>query len=138
MISLKELHPTGEKQSAEIESNLAVLLKKINVIRSAYGKPMTVTSGLRTMAKHLAIYEKTNADRKAKGLAPVKVPLGSRHLYGQAVDIADASGSLWNWCMSNMKVLENAGLYLEDRSATPTWIHFQIVAPASGKRIFIP
>jgi hypothetical protein len=39
------------------QANLACLLTKINIIRASWGKPMTVTSGLRT-PEDQAIYKK--------------------------------------------------------------------------------
>lgn len=114
------------------QENLAVLLDRINKIRSAYGIPMTVTSGYRSMADHLRIYA-------AKGITdPAKIPMKSKHLYGQAVDIADSDGALKKWVLANLKLLEDIGLWCEDFSTTTTWVHFQIVPPGSGKRIFMP
>lgn len=138
MLTMKELNPSGQTQSAEVEQNLEDLLYVINEVRKKYGKPMTVTSGLRTMASHLEIYRKKNLARKAAGLPPLAVPLRSKHLYGQAVDIADVDGDLWNWCMAHKDFLVNLGVHLEDESATPSWVHFQIVPPASGKFVFMP
>lgn len=132
MISRKELNPKGFPLTEEQEKYQQILYEAINKVRTAYGKPMYVTSGVRSMEDHLRIY-------KEKGITdPAKIPMASRHLIGAAVDIADSDSSLWNWCMDNIKVLEEAGLYLEDKSATPTWVHFQCTPPKSGKRIFKP
>ena len=131
MISRKELNPKSFALTEVQEQNQQVLFEAINKVRAAYGKPMYVTSGVRDMQDHLRIY-------KEKGVPEDKVPMGSQHLQGAAVDIADSDSSLWNWCMVNMQVLIEAGLYLEDKEATPTWIHFQVKAPKSGKRIFKP
>ena len=60
------------------------------------------------------------------------------HLFGKAVDFADGNGELKKWVLNNMKVMEDAGLYMEDFSATKTWLHVQIVPPKSGKRFFKP
>ena len=127
MISLTELNPHSYPTTPEIDANLSVLLDRINVVRAVYGIPMTVTSGLRSQAQQDALIAagKSNAPK-------------SHHLTGEACDIADADGALWRWCMVNMQVLIDTGLWLEDKSATPTWVHFQIVPPKSGKRIFIP
>jgi hypothetical protein len=42
----------------------------------------------------------------------------------------------------NMQLLKETGLWLEHGNWTHykggTWVHFQIVPPLSGKRIFIP
>jgi hypothetical protein len=123
MITGKELNPHGYPVTAEQEANLAVLLERINRIRAAYGKPMTVTSGLRSEADQARINPK----------AP-----RSKHLLGAACDIADASGELKAWAMAHLKTLEESELWCEAFSSTPTWVHFQIFPPKSGKRFFLP
>jgi hypothetical protein len=136
MITMTELLSNQVADPAELESsiqdNLNILLDRINVIRTAWGKPMTVNSGLRTMQHHLEIYAK-------KGITdPAKIPMKSKHLYGQAVDISDPARSLQAWCKNNVPLLESTGLWMEDFSVTNTWCHFQIVPPASGNRFFMP
>lgn len=134
MISMSELlsgQCTFDECTPEQKKNLTILLEKVNKVRLAYGKPMIVTSGLRTMKHHLDIYAK-------KGIFPPKVPMKSNHLFGCAVDFADGNGELKKWVLNNMKVMEDAGLYMEDFSATKTWLHVQIVPPKSGKRFFKP
>lgn len=119
-------------QQRDIQENLIDLQKKMNIIRSLWGKPMIVTSGLRTMEDHLRIY------REMGVTDPAKIPIASRHLFGQAVDISDPKQELQAWCKGNEKELEAAGLWMEDFSATPTWCHFQTKPPRSGKRWFLP
>lgn len=114
------------------KSNLNILLEKINAIRIAYAKPMTVSSGLRTMTHHLEIYAKKGITDKSK------IPMKSRHLTGQAVDIKDVNGELKKWVLKNVDLLSSIGLWCEAFVSTPTWIHFQIIPPASGKRFFNP
>lgn len=63
---------------------------------------------------------------------------GSKHLTGQAVDIADPDRTLAGWCADNTDVLDDVGLWIESPQYTPTWVHFQSVPPKSGRRIFIP
>lgn len=134
MISMNELlsgQCTFEECSPEQQKNLTILLEKVNKVRAAYGKPMTVTSGLRTMKHHLEIYAK-------KGIYPPKVPTKSNHLFGKAVDFADGNGALKKWVKENIKLMEEIGLWMEDFSATKTWLHVQINPPASGNRFFKP
>lgn len=120
------------------QQNLEELKDKMNVIRAMYGKPMNVTSGYRSMQDHLRIYSTINQKRKANGQAPLQVPLGSKHLYGQQVDIYDPKQELQEWVQKNVQVLETLGLYCEDFQYTKNWVHFQSVPPKSGKRFFIP
>lgn len=127
MISLKELNPRKYPTTPEIDANLVILKDRLNAIRAAWARPMTVTSGLRSTEQQKALISqnKSNATH-------------SKHLYGQAADIFDPKGELKVWLMQNIKLLEDIGLWLEDFAATPTWVHFQIVPPKSGKRIFKP
>jgi len=127
-ISLQELTMGRDKQfpneyTKEVQANLKVLHEKINVIRTAYGKPMTVSSGWRPAAINSATPNAAKA---------------SKHMVGLAVDIRDIDNSLWNWTVANLELIQELGLYLEDRRYTGSWVHYQIGAPKSGKRIFIP
>jgi hypothetical protein len=113
----------SDEYTSEISNNLDTLLEKLNVLRAAYGHPMKVSSGWRPASINGMI---PNAAKK------------SNHMIGLAVDIADADGALMKWCLDNLDLLTATGLYLEDFRYTPTWCHFQSVAPKSKKRIFVP
>lgn len=133
MITAKELNPSAAPVTPEQAENLVVLLQRINIVRSRRGLPMTVTSGFRSLADHKRIYMDI---AKRKGLKSVHIPMGSAHLKGAAADIADADGSLMQWCKANVAVLEEAQLWCED--GTVGWVHFQTYPPKSGKRFFLP
>lgn len=134
MITMQELLKGKPFDSLHQEHrfNLTILLKKVNQIRQAYGKPMTVTSGYRSLEDHLRIYRQKGIIDKSK------IPMKSNHLSGRAVDFADASGDLKKWVLANVQLLESIGLWCEDFEYTKNWVHFQIIAPASGKRFFKP
>lgn len=106
----------------EMEANLEQLLRAVNVVRSAYERPMIVSSGYRPRVINSAVGGR----------------VGSAHLRCQAVDFLDRAGLLAAWCLAHTDVLEAAGLYMEDPRWTPTWVHLQTNAPASGRRVFIP
>lgn len=116
----------------EYEDNLLELLIRINKVRDAYGRPMIVTSGFRSMEDHLRIYKQKGITDKSK------IPMKSKHLFCQAVDISDADGKLKKWINENVKLMEEIGLWFEDFSKTPTWVHVQIIPPSSNKRFFMP
>lgn len=139
MISMNELlrGVKFEEIGPETQANLKILLARINQVRSKWGRPMTVTSGLRDLNDMVRIY-KAKAEKAGVQFDESKIPMGSRHLYGQAVDISDHNRELQAWCLANVAVLEEIGLWMEDFSATPTWIHFQVVPPRSGRRFFKP
>lgn len=128
MITKKELNPNGVKLLPAGKLAFERLYSRINEVRRWYGKPMFVTSGVRSYLDQLRI-------DKAAGRKPA---YGSMHLIGAAVDIADKNHLLWNWLMDNMTLVEQWGIYLEDKRWTDSWVHCQIIAPKSGKRIFQP
>lgn len=139
MITLKEL--LGGQSIADVEiaiqHNLEELRARLNLVRIAWAKPMIVTSGLRSMHDHKRIYSQINAKRRADGLPELKIPMGSKHLYGQAADILDKDGSLHAWCVANEDLLSKFGLWCEEKDDQAR-VHFQTVPPASGKRFFKP
>jgi hypothetical protein len=134
MISLNEL---GYYKDMNLEhyNNLLKLSFKINLLREAYGKPLRVTSGYRSKEKHLAIYA-------AKGITDQKkIPMQSRHLSGLAVDLVPVKepvSDLHKFIKSNVALMQEIGLWFEDFSKTPTWLHAQCVPPKSGKLFFMP
>lgn len=129
MIELRELL----KIPKEHWDNLNKLQKAVTKLREAYGKPLTVSSGYRTMQDHLRIYaEKGITDQNL-------IPMKSKHLIGLAVDLTAADiKHFQKWIKDNVKLAEELGLYFEDFSVTTTWVHCQLVAPASGSRFFKP
>lgn len=121
-----------EDQTPEIQANLLKLLEKANLLRKAYNRPLTVSSGFRTMKDHLRIYkEKGITDEK-------KIPMKSLHLSGEAVDFADPKQELQKFINDNVKLMEEIGLWFEAFSHTKNWVHCQIRSPKSGNRFFIP
>lgn len=143
MISMKELNPRGHTCTSEVEANLQHLYEVINIIRAAYGKPMVVTSGLRSWDEHVDIYVRNGAI-EFDSMGAIKVrrgrsfPTKSAHLSGLAVDIRDRDDHFWGWCMDEIDFLAALGVYLEDKRSTKGWTHCQLVPPKSGYRVFIP
>lgn len=109
--------------SEEQETNLTHLLECLNKFRAIYGKPMIVSSGYRPAA----------INAKVEGAAPK-----SNHIMCLACDFKDLDGSLDEWCLDNLHVLTDCGLYLESPMHTPNWCHLQAISPKSGARVFIP
>jgi len=107
----------------EISDNLDKLLIILNKLQAAYGKRLPISSGWRPPAVNEAT---SNAAKK------------SNHLKGLAVDIADADGDFMRWCLSNLELMKELGVWFEDFRWTPTWTHCQIVPPGSGRRVYVP
>lgn len=133
MISLQELNPKNHKLTDEQLLNLLDLLSRANMVISKSNTTGVVTSGFRSLDDHKRIY--THIARK-NGQKTIRIPMGSQHLHGRAVDIADADGSFMKFCKDNISLLENAGLWVEQ--GTVGWVHLQTVPPKSGNRFFLP
>jgi hypothetical protein len=67
----------------------------------------------------------------------------SRHIYGQAIDIADPSREFARWAYTHQDFLVEVALWMEHPDWTWSrhgnhWVHLQTVPPKSGRRVFIP
>lgn len=123
MISRKEILMGRERDyplTPEMDKNLEKLLEALNKVRQAYGKVMIVSSG----------YRPGHYNNAAGGARR------SAHQTCEAVDFADPNKELAQWCLANIQVLIDAGLYLESPTYTPTWVHLQ--TRPTKKRIFLP
>lgn len=100
--------------------NLLDLLPRINLIRFHYKRPMVVSSGYRPPA----------INAQAGGAS------NSAHLTCQAVDFKDENGDLMRWCLANVFLLEQAGLYMENPNYTLGWVHLQ--SRPTKSRVFNP
>lgn len=129
MISMKELlmgRQTEADLTPEQRANSAILLKRINLLRAAYGKPLKVNDGIRRQKDQ-----------------PKNAAVKSKHLIGAAIDLDDDdAGTVWKWVFENRAKLVEWGLWMEHPCWTHcngmSWLHFQIIPPSSGKRFFIP
>jgi hypothetical protein len=109
--------------SAEQAENMDKLLTVLDQFREKYGKALKVSSGYRPAAQNASV----GGAKK------------SNHIMCLAVDfVDDEKQTLGKWCMLNLNVLEDLGLYMEDLRHTKGWVHLQLQKPRSGKRIFIP
>jgi LAS superfamily LD-carboxypeptidase LdcB len=125
-----------EDQSEEIQANLAELLEKMNKVRTARNQPMNITSGLRSKEHHIQVY-KDLAKQRGQVFDISKVPMGSAHLKGAAVDISDPNGDLYQWTQDNTELMEEIGLWMEIKDDQHR-VHYQIFPPKSGNRFFHP
>ena len=125
--TLNELLNAGQHkwQDSEIDAvtkrNLEDLIRKINAL--GYEPPMRASSCLRSIKDQQRINPSA---------------MGSSHLYGAAIDIADPKGELAKWLLNNSYKLETYGLWMENPAKTKGWVHLQIYATKSMTRIFNP
>ena len=129
MITMKEILKDVEIETLpkEHQDNLIKLLDMLNKLRTAYAKPLRITSGYRSIETHLRIYRDKGITDKAK------IPMKSKHLFGLACDFADPDGKLKAWVGANMPLMESIGLWFEDFNATFGWLHVQIMPYGSWK-----
>jgi hypothetical protein len=127
MISLEEYLKNAEPEDLtdEILANAQITVDRTNQLldRAGARADHVQTSGVRSRA----------ANARLAGASAT-----SNHLSGQAADISDLDRYLADWSVANLEVLEEVGCWMEDPRWTPTWVHWQIVPPKSGKRIYIP
>lgn len=122
MITLEEIlmgRAKFDELSEDLQKNGEELVRRLNLFRAEFGKPMYVTSGYRPAAQNAA----------AGGAKK------SAHLTLEACDFRD-NGELFEFIKADPKVLERCDLYLEAPEYTNNWIHLQI--RKASKRIFIP
>lgn len=112
--------------------NINILIPKINDLLDQYGQYVPLTSGYRSPKDQIRIYKQ----KLGNAYDISKVPMGSAHLVGLAIDLSDAPANLYRWLKSNEKALKDRGLYCEERQGG--WQHIQARAPLSGNRWFIP
>lgn len=105
--------------------HMHIVLSRGQILETAYGIKFEVTRGFSTPQEHIAIYKKINAERAAKGLHKVPVPIHSKHLIGAACDVADRSGDLKIWLNLYPHYLDDLDLWVESFKATPHHLHFQ-------------
>lgn len=130
MISLSEYWMGRDVKYAselteEIRANAQIVVDRANQLleRAGAGEGHGVRSGWRPKG----INDSTSNAATA-----------SRHLTAEAVDLADNDRYLADWAVANLAALVEVGCWMESPQYTPTWVHWQIVPPRSGKRIYIP
>jgi hypothetical protein len=102
------------------DPRISIILEAVNIVRKAYGRPMTPS----------CFYRSPAWDR-SKGRSGK-----SQHCLLRAVDFADPDGKIDDWCMTNLDVLARAGLWLEHPGYTKGWCHLDL--QHRKNRVFIP
>lgn len=109
----------------QIEKNAALTVQLANALLARFGQGRKVNSGWRP----------PEVNEKTSGAAVM-----SKHMTGQAIDLADPEGDLDEWLMTaeGQAALVEIGLWMEHPAATKGWSHVQTVPPKSGRRTFYP
>lgn len=106
-----------------IRDNAAVTVQRANMLLAEFGEERGINSGWRPALVNAA----------TPGAAKF-----SRHMTGEAIDIADPEGDLDEWCLAHQDVLASLQLWQEHPASTKGWCHVQISPPRSGNRVFYP
>lgn len=111
--------------TTDIRRNAITTIALTNSLLASFGQGRKVNSGWRPPAVNAAT---PNAAAMSK------------HMLGQAIDLADPEGDLDDWLMSDMgqAAITRLGLWHEHPAATKGWAHLQTVPPRSGRRTFYP
>ena len=130
MITMEDYWMGRDKQyplalTPDIIRNAATTVGLANTLLALFGQGRKVNSGWRPPAVNAAT---ANA-------APM-----SKHMLGQAIDLADPEGDLDDWLMGDIgqAAMTRLGLWHEHPAATKGWAHLQTVPPRSGRRTFYP
>lgn len=127
IFTIDELLKAGNHKwkKSEVDSvtlrNLDELCRRVNAL--GYSPAMRASSCLRSLADQKRINPSA---------------MGSSHLYGCAVDVADPTGDFARWVRSHTSKLVECGLWCENPQYTKGWVHLAIYMPKSGNRFFNP
>lgn len=127
-----------EELNDEIKQNLIHSFRWMDKVREWIGRPVTVTIALRTMKYHLDLYKRINAKRKSQGLPELRVPMGSGHLKGRAIDFVVKGISCDDFkakILSEGK-LDEWNLRMEDNGKGANWIHLDDMPVGPSGRYF--
>lgn len=125
----------------QVRDNAAELLRRVNLLLGA-AKKQGVAPGIDQMTgtavagpwRPASVNERTANSGKT-----------STHLTGEGIDLQDTKGRpLARWCLRNLALLEELGLWMEDprwtagKTQTDPWVHLQSRPPKSGRRVYVP
>jgi uncharacterized protein YcbK (DUF882 family) len=112
--------------TTEAQQNALNLIVAVNSLLEElkWTTPIVVSSGWRPASLNATV----------KGAAKK-----SGHVIGKAVDFADVGHKLYDLAVSKPDLLRKYGLFVEDKSATPSWVHFDNIDRADRpSRTFKP
>lgn len=118
---------SSDVPSKEVRDNALDLLARVNALLSKIDLPCAKT------AKVNSGWRPVWFNATVPNASPT-----SKHITGQAIDLADPDGDLDEFLLFHQNRLADHGLYLEHPSSTRRWTHLQSVPPRSGAVVFYP
>lgn len=120
----------------EVRDNAGLLLERVNrLLESAAAKDVNPAIDATTGTFVASGWRPRTVNDSTRNSGK-----NSRHIVGLAIDLRDTvpERPLARWCLRNLDLLEEIGLWMEDPQWTPTWVHLQAVPPGSGRRVYVP
>lgn len=99
-----------EELPPDVSENLEKVIIILNKFQGMYGMVLNFTCSYRDEEHNTMIRGAKNSD----------------HCKGFAVDISDLDRGIAAFCMKNLEILENLGIWLEHPAFTKNWVHFTI------------
>lgn len=143
-VSEYEMNPMQLGMTGKVRANYLRHFWLTQKVRYDYGYPLVVTGkygGFRGRDGQLRLYTQINAKRIAEGLEEIGPFLESGHVLGFSTDFKDPIHHFYDWLAwmeRKEEYMTEHGIYLEEKSYTPGWTHFQSQPPKSGDRFFRP
>lgn len=127
-----------EEFTQEIQDNGAETVRRVNIVLEAAASDGVPTA----LDQHTGTRAASGWRPKGVNARTQNAADHSRHITAEGCDVQDTRNrDLARWCLQNEDVLAEAGLWIERPQWTgggDPWVHFQIVPPKSGKRVFVP
>lgn len=121
-MNLSDLNPNCYQLELDQYQNLIKLILKVNTLFKDFDGELKVTSGIRSLKDQ----ERVDPNHPK-----------SAHLTGQAVDILDTDGKIWEYVKKNIITMNTLELYAENKAPNDPHVHLQTRRPKSGNTIFI-
>lgn len=124
-MTVRELNPHLRVLTKEQTDNLTELARRITLLEELMERTFTVNSGFRTKMDQLKINPRNP---------------NSSHCTGQAVDLDDKDGSIYDFLINNPDFTIKLDFYIEQSTYTKTaksrWVHIQ--SRPTINRFFVP
>lgn len=124
MITLEEYYMGRDEEwppNQDQIDNALKMVEALSLLEEACEFPLIITSG----------YRPTEINCFVAGASR-----GSLHAQCAAADLRDTNKKLSTFCLKNLEILEEIGLWMEDPKSAKDHVHLQVYPPKSGKRVF--
>ena len=120
----------------QVKANAAETVKRVNALLEAAAKDKVYAGTDEITGTVFASgWRPPSVNERTKNAASK-----STHITAEGCDLQDdrKTRALATWCIYNLSILANIGLWMEDPRWTPDWVHVQTRPPGSKRRVYIP